>query len=66
MKAHGKGTGITINAGGTNNSVKWKQMIANATVGIPEREWNPLKITRAMEIAVERCKELTAIPSRFA
>ena len=43
---------------------KFKAEIAK-TPSPPVREWKPYKPPIAMEQAIERCKELTALPSRF-
>jgi len=66
MKAHGKGKGINITSQFTSTLNRFKGCIANVSDGVPVREFVPYVPSKAMERAVARCKELTALPSRFA
>ena len=59
-----KGNWATINGGGLSKVNAWKQELGK--VPPPVREFKPYVPSAAMERAVERCKELTALPSRFA
>ena len=58
-----KGQGISINGG---TSLAWKMKLAHAAAGLPVLEFKPLKTSRAMQIALERTRELTALPSRYS
>ena len=63
MKRTGKGLDLTDKY--TNHVNKFKHALANVSEGVPVVEWKPYKPPRAMEDAIARCKELTALPSRF-
>jgi len=65
MKKHGKGKGITIN-GSRDPIPQGRRGYADVCAGLPVRPFTPLKITREMTQALERCKELTRWPSKFA
>ena len=70
MKKHtGKGRGISINApnqGGTSDVNAFKMRIEAQTAAPPAvRPFVPYKPSKAMEEAIARCKELTALPSWF-
>ena len=49
----------------TNSFVKFKQEMTK-TPSPPAREWKPYREPEALRRNIERCKELTALPSRFA
>jgi len=60
------GKGTRTSADYTNICIKFKQEMAKTPTPPPTFDWKPYKVPKAMQDQVERCKELTAWPSRFA
>lgn len=62
-----KGNWGTINAGGTSKLNNYKhEFLSDVSKDVPVREWKPYREPAALRRNIERCKELTALPSRFA
>jgi len=75
MKRTGKGLGLDIHPKGratrtgadyTTAFNKFKAEMAKTPTPPATFDWKPYKPAKAMTDAIERCKELTAWPSRYA